>query len=95
MYLVSLDLSADSLRLGKALTVSGGVQPSHGGEVTLTIRRGGEKVATKRVVIDEDSRYSLSYEPRRSGNYSVSARFPDHADHLGNTSPKRSFEVIR
>jgi dipeptidyl aminopeptidase/acylaminoacyl peptidase len=93
--LVSLDLSTGKVNLGNSLTMSGEVQPSHGGEVTLTIKRDGEKVATKRVGIDEDSRYSLTYEPRRSGSYSVVARFPGDDDHVGNTSPRRSISVVR
>jgi hypothetical protein len=93
--LVSLDLSTDNVKLGNSLTMCGEVQPSHGAAVTLTINRDGEKVATKRVGIDEDSRYSLTYRPRRSGSYSVIARFSGDDDHVGNTSPRRRFSVVR
>lgn len=92
--LVSLGLSAERLSPGKALTMSGEVQPKHGGEVFLTIRRNGEKFARKSVALT-DSGYSLPYAPPKEGKYTVVVRYPDHADHLGNTSPKRSFEVVR
>ena len=93
--LVSLDLSASRLKLGAPLVVSGRVEPAHEGEVVLTIQRDGKKVAQKSASLDEKSGYSLVFEPRSSGPYSVVARYSSDADHLGNASPKRTFRVVR
>jgi hypothetical protein len=93
--LVSLELSTERLRPGKALLMSGEVEPSHTGEVTLTIKRGGKKVVQKGVQLDENSRYALEYEPRRAGEYSVVATYPSDEDHAGSQSPKRGFKVLR
>ena len=92
--LVSLDLSTDALGLGKIITMSGKVNPARtGDEITFTIHRNGERIGQKSVTLDRTSRYSLAYEPSRTGEYSVIARFPSDADHVGNTSPKRTFSV--
>ncbi len=92
--LVSERLSTDRLKLGEALTFSGAVSPAHDGKVTLIFHRDGAAWAEKSVDL-EDSRYSFRYKPDAAGEYTVIARYPAHADHLGNTSPKRSFEVVR
>jgi hypothetical protein len=92
--LVSERLSTESLKLGGSLVVSGAVAPAHEGKVTLLIRRNGKAWAQKSADL-KDSRYSFRYTPGTAGEYTVSARYPTHADHLGNTSPKRSFEVVR
>jgi hypothetical protein len=93
--LVSLGLSDNRLKRGEPVVISGEVQPSHSGGVNLTIRRNGEKVATKSAQLDESSHYSLAYVPPKAGDYSVVALFPSHEDHAGNGSPKRSFTVVR
>lgn len=92
--LVSERLSSTNLKLGGSLTVSGAVAPAHDGKVTLLIRRNGKALAEKSADL-LDSRYSLRYKPGAAGEYTVSARYPTHADHQGNTSPRRSFEVVR
>jgi Tol biopolymer transport system component len=93
--LLSLSLSTNKVRQGKAIVVSGKVQPTHTGQVTLTVRRDGNTVARESAKLDNDSRYSLDYEPPRTGTYTVVAGFPADEDHAGDTSPKRSFEVVR
>jgi Tol biopolymer transport system component len=93
--LVSLDLSTDRLKQGNTLLISGEVEPSHTGEVTLTIKRDGKKVAQKGVQLDEGSRYAIEYEPRRVGEYSVVATYPSDEGHAGGQSPKRGFKVLR
>jgi Tol biopolymer transport system component len=93
--LVSLELSDTRLKRGEPVVISGEVEPSHEGEVTLTVRRDGKKVATKSAQLDESSRYSFTYEPARMGDHSVVASFPGDDDHAGNRSPKRSFTVAR
>lgn len=90
--LVSERLSTDGLKLGDTVTVSGAVAPAHEGDVTLIIRRDGKAWAEKSVAL-QDSRYSLRCKPDAVGKYTVFARYPTHSDHLGNTSPKRSFVV--
>lgn len=92
--LVALKLSAERLSPGKTLTMSGEVQPEHGGEVSFAIRHNGEMFARESVELT-DSGYSHRYAPPRRGKYTVTARYPDHVDHSGNTSPKRSFSVVR
>jgi hypothetical protein len=82
------------VKLGGSLTVTGAVAPAHEGTVTLLIRRDGKALAEKSADL-VGSRYSFRYAPGAAGQYTVSARYPTHADHLGNTSPKRSFEVVR
>lgn len=94
--LVSLSLSGTQLKVGESLTMSGRVSPDHQGDkVTLIIKRNGEEVARKSVALDENSRYSLAYEPPGAGEYSVVTRFAGDSDHVGSTSSTRSFSVIR
>ena len=92
--LVSLGLSTETLSLGKTLVVSGEVEPAHTGKVILTIKRVGERVARKLVLLDEDSRYSYWYEPQSTGQYSVTASYPADDDHAGGQSPEGGFEVF-
>jgi len=92
--LVSERLSTTSLKLGESLSISGAVTPEHEGKGTLIIRRNGKAWAEKSADLT-GSRYSFRYKPGAVGEYTVVARYPTHADHLGNTSRKRSFVVVR
>lgn len=87
--------AATDLRLGGSRVIAGAVLPSHTGTVKVTIRRGATVVDTREVALSETSRYRLSYTPQATGRYSVSVSFARDADHLGNTSPVKSFRVIR
>jgi hypothetical protein len=92
--LVSERLTIDNMKLGESLSISGAVTPEHEGKVTLIIRRNGKAWAEKSADLT-GSRYSFRYKPGSVGEYTVVARYPTHADHLGNTSRKRSFVVVR
>ncbi|HEX2728780.1 MAG TPA: Ig-like domain repeat protein, partial [Rubrobacteraceae bacterium] len=92
--LVSENVSTSSLKLGQSVTISGAVTPSRSGPVKLTIKRGTRTVATRNVSLS-NSRYRLTYKPPSAGSYSVIASFAGDADYQGNTSPARSFRVIR
>ncbi|MBA2442073.1 MAG: chitobiase/beta-hexosaminidase C-terminal domain-containing protein [Rubrobacter sp.] len=83
------------LKLGGSRVISGQVSPAHTGSAKVTVKRGTTVVATKVVSLSDTSRYRLSFKPASTGNYSVSASFAKDADHLGNTSPVKSFKVIR
>ena len=90
--LVSGRLSTNNLKLGESLTISGAVAPAHEGKVTLIVRRNG-KAWTEKSSDLIGSRFNFRYKPGAVGEYTVVARYPTHADHLGNTGPKRSFVV--
>ena len=83
-----------TLKLGQGRTVYGQVSPAHAGSVVLTIRRNGA-VIVKRSLTLSSSRYSLVYKPSSTGTYSFSVSYAGDTDHLGNTSPTRSFSVVK
>lgn len=90
---VSENLSASSVKLGKSITISGAISPSHKGYVKLAMRRNGTLFATKKVPLNS-SRYSYSYKPPKTGSYAVVASYARDADHLGNSSPSKSFKAV-
>ncbi|AHY46489.1 Hypothetical Protein RradSPS_1206 [Rubrobacter radiotolerans] len=92
--LLTTNLSATSIRNGGNITVSGAVQPAHGGTVRVVIRR-GEQVVTTRNVTLANSRYTLRYKPPGVGQYTVRVSFAVDADHAGGTGPERRFRVVR
>ncbi len=92
--IVHLKLSTTSVKLGKGVTISGSVQPSHTGSVKLKIKRNGVKVAEKIVTLN-DSKYRFVYKPAKTGSYSAVASFAGDKDHLGNLSPTKSFKATR
>lgn len=92
--IVHLKLSTTSVKLGRGVTISGSVQPSHTGSVKLKIKRNGVKVAEKIVTLN-DSKYRFVYKPAKTGSYSAVASFAGDKDHLGNLSPTKSFKATR
>jgi len=92
--MVSLGTATTNLKLGKSRAVSGSVGPAHAGSVELTIKRNGALLTTKTLTLSS-SKYGFTYKPTRTGTYSFSASFGGDTDHLGNTSPARSFKVVR
>ena len=92
--LVSLSTATTNLKLGKSRAVSGSVNPAHAGSVKLTIKRNGALLTTKTLTLSS-SKYAFTYKPTRTGTYSFSASFGGDTDHLGNTSPTRSFKVVK
>lgn len=91
---VTENVSTTSVKLGNNLVISGAVSPSHKGYVKLTIRRNGVLFATKKAPLSS-SRYRFVYKPPQTGGYSVVASYAKDADHLGNVSPAREFNVVR
>ncbi|MBA2442070.1 MAG: hypothetical protein H0V53_06645 [Rubrobacter sp.] len=91
---ISNNTTTSQLKLGQSKVVSGVVAPSHTGSVTVTVKNGTKVVAKKSVPL-QDSRYRFVYKPPRAGTYTVTASFAKDADHLGNTSPAKSFKAIR
>ncbi len=92
--LVSQNTATTNLRLGEGRTIYGAVTPAYTGSVKLTIRRNGSVVSTKSLTFSK-SRYSFVYKPSRTGTYSFVVSYAGDAGHLGNTSPARSFKVVR
>lgn len=91
--LVSLNIDSNRLRLGRSTVLTGTVNPAHTGSVKLVVERNGRHLTTKTVSLDGTG-YRFSYKPKRTGTYSVSARFGGDNDHLGNTSVARTFKVV-
>lgn len=93
---VEANVSSINIRLGRSLNVSGKVGLAHAGKkVKVEIRRNGALISSKMVALNASSRYSFTYKPPTAARYSVIARFADDADHLGNSSPARTFRVNR
>ncbi|HET7479640.1 MAG TPA: hypothetical protein VFJ72_09020 [Rubrobacteraceae bacterium] len=93
--MIGLNVAATNLKLGNSRVISGSVAPAHAGVVKLTIKRNGAPVLANKSLSLKSSRYSFSYKPPRAGLYTVSVSFAGEADHLGGTSPVRSFKVIK
>ena len=92
--LVSQSTATTSLKLGRGRTIYGAVTPTHAGSVKLTIRRNGAVVSTRSLTLNS-SRYSFTYKPPSTGTYSFVVGYAGDADHLGNTSPTKSFKVVK
>ncbi|PLS85717.1 MAG: hypothetical protein CYG60_11095, partial [Actinobacteria bacterium] len=92
--LVSLSTATTNLKLGRSRAVSGSVTPAHAGSVKLTIKRNGVLLTTKTLTLSS-SKYGFTYKPTSTGTYSFSASFGGDTDHLANTSPTRSFKVVK
>jgi len=91
---VSLSTATTSLQLGQSQTISGSVGPAHTGSVRLIIERNRERLTT-RIVALTSTGYSFNYVPARTGSYAVIARVDGDTDHLGSTSVKRTFKVVK
>lgn len=91
---VTSKVSSESIKKGRAVTISGAVAPKHGGRAKLVIKRGSKQVAVKAVAL-KNSSYSFRYKPNRPGVYTVRANFRSDRDHLGNNSPTSKFRVVR
>ena len=91
--LVSLNVSANTIKLRKSLNLSGTVFPARSGQVKLTIKRGGA-IVSEQVATVSNSRFTLGYRPTAVGTYEVSASLVDYPSELTSTAVKR-FRVIR
>ncbi len=87
--------STKNLSLGQRRLISGAVLPDHTGTVRVIIKRGNNVVVNRNVALSDTSRYRFSYKPGALGRYSVRVIHSKDADHLGNTSPAKSFRVTR
>lgn len=92
--LVSQSTATTNLKLGRGRTIFGVVTPAHAGSVKLTTRRNGALVSTRSLTLSS-SRYSFVYKPPSTGTYSFSVSYAGDTDHLGNTSPTKSFKVVK
>ena len=92
--LVSQSTATTGLKLGQSRTIYGAVTPAHAGSVKLTVRRNGVVISTRSLTLSS-SRYRFAYKPPSIGTYSFSVTFAGDTDHLGNTSPTRSFKVVK
>lgn len=89
---VTLTSSAQRLRLGSSRTLRGTVVPAHEGSVRLVVRRNGIKTGSvTRTLVD--SAYEWTFTPPSRGRYSFVARWRADGDHLGGSSPRRSYRV--
>ena len=69
--------------------------PAHAGKsVKLEIRRNGVLISSRLVTLDASSRYALTWRPPTVASYSVKAVFAADSDHLGNSSPLKTFRVV-
>ncbi|MDP9437520.1 MAG: Ig-like domain-containing protein, partial [Actinomycetota bacterium] len=92
--LVSQSTAITNLKLGRGRTIYGSVTPAHAGSVKLTIRRNAVVVSTKSLTLSS-SRYSFVYKPPSTGTYSFVVSYAGDVDYLGNTSPTKSFKVVK
>ncbi|QIN79372.1 hypothetical protein GBA65_13580 [Rubrobacter marinus] len=92
--LVSNTTAITNLKLGQSRTLTGTVTPNVAGSVKVTIKRNGAVISTRSVALSA-SRYSFAYKPPSVGSYSVSVNFAGNADYAPNTSPPRTFTVVR
>lgn len=94
---ISLKLSSGSMRVGRALVISGAVKPPHpDSSVQVKIRGkgsdGGEEinvVSARSVPLDDKSSYRITYKPPMTGSYTVVVRFAGDKNHKGDTVAKR------
>jgi hypothetical protein len=89
-----LETATTNLKLGGTLNISGSVSPAHTGSVKLIIERNGRRLTTKTVTLTSTG-YSFSYKPPRTGTYKVSVSVGNDVDHIGSTSAKRNFKVVK
>ena len=89
--LINTGLSANRVKLGGAVRVTGSVFPANAGTVTFDISRNGG-VPTKINVPLEGSRFSRLYRPPATGLYTVRVTLAGYPQHLVNSMP-RSFRV--
>jgi hypothetical protein len=97
---ISLSLSANSVKLGDSLVVSGAVTPSQSGfspvsnvSVTLTLTKPDATASTTTVTTGSDGSFSATYTPDASGNWQVEASWEGDVSYLGATSSAEPFSV--
>lgn len=80
-----------SVNVSNPLTsIRGKVVTAENGTVTVTVKKDGRVVASKKVKL-VDSRYRTFYRPPGKGEYTVTASFARDSDNLGNVGPARVF----
>ncbi|QIN81023.1 hypothetical protein GBA65_21500 (plasmid) [Rubrobacter marinus] len=92
---VSNTTATTALKLGQSRPVTGAVTPNTTGSVKVTIKRGTTTVVNAKVVPLSGSKYNFSYKPTAVGTYTVSVAFPGNANYAANTSPIKTFKVVR
>ncbi|MFU8854683.1 S8 family serine peptidase [Micromonospora sp. SL1-18] len=92
--LVTATLSKTSFRLGRTVTLSGKVSPSHSGKTVYLQRlvNGKWKNITSKK-LSSSSSYSFTIKPTKRGTYSYRVYKAADTDHIAGASPKRTFKV--
>ena len=92
--LVSLALSASRTGVGRAVTLAGGVRPSHGGQLVSVQRWSGgvwRTIASTRLSSTSQYRYAL--KPGSRGTWTLRVVKPADRDHVAAYSPTRTLYV--
>ena len=102
---VSANVSATSVTAGQRVRISGAVSPVHAGSVKLTVTSNGRTVTETSISTSQsqltttptlfDSNYALTYKPTTPGTHQVLVSFAGDADHLGNSSVIKTFQVTQ
>ena len=90
--LLSLSARTADLALGERRVVSGTLEPTHDGTVTVVVRRNGDLLLRKHLTL-ADGAFRWAYRPERPGGYAVFATWPPDVDHRGARSVTKRFEV--
>ncbi len=91
---ILLGITDDRIREGEILGVAGSIVPAHAeANVTLTYYRAGQIIEERNLVTDDEGRFSDTYQPSASGEWSVLARWTGDSNHLGTESESTDFEV--
>lgn len=86
------------VQLGRVASITGAVQPAHGGQVTITVERKNAagrfvQVATANRAL-KDSAYRYGYKAGQRGEYRMRVSYAGDADHLGRDSRYGYFNVV-
>jgi hypothetical protein len=76
-------VSANNVRVGKVVTFTGTVSPSHAGKkVLLQRKRSGSWVTVKSTSLSSRSGFAITYRTRTHQDWSWRVTLPGHADHV-------------
>jgi len=91
---LSLYVASERIQEGQMVELHGSVSPPHANaNVTLSYVRQAATIAERRVVTDDDGRFSDSFEPAEPGVWLVSANWTEDSNHLGARSSQIEFTV--
>lgn len=91
---ISLKLSASKVRLGRTVTFSGTVAPSHTGRlVSLQRLHHGKWVTKKSVKLNKKSKYSITWKVTSRADYTWRVVLAKHSDHAAGASRQLKLTV--